>query len=294
MPGEPPAGERGPPYAFTAAYNRAVSDGRPLGVIAGSGFEALFGSEDRQRAVTSVGRFDYFRSSLGGVELVVVPRHGFDHSYPPHRVPSKAQLAGLVQLGVGRIVAMSAVGSSDERYGIGEIVIPEQFIDLTKSRVYTFYDDHAVHTDMSVPFCPQLRQELTRAAVTGGSPVIHDGGVYACTEGPRYETPAEIEMIRRLGGHLVGQSAGPEIALARELGVCYTLLTAVSNRAAGYQQRVDSRDILETVWGIGPALSDYLSVALPAAAGGGCRGPCADNDLEAGRLRSRLLDRFHR
>lgn len=268
-----------------------MSDGRPLGVIAGSGFESLFAWEGRQRAVTPAGRFDYFRSSLAGLDVVVVPRHGFDHSYPPHRVPSKAQLTGLVQLGVGRIVAMSAVGSADERYGVGEIVVPDQFIDLTKSRVYTFYDDHAVHTDMSVPFCPQLRQDLTRAAVTGGSPVIHDGGVYACTEGPRYETPAEIEMIRRLGGHLIGQSAGPEIALARELGVCYTLLTAVSNRAAGYQQRVDSRDILENVWAVGPVLSDYLSVALPAAAGGRCHGPCADNEWEAGLLRSRLLGR---
>ncbi|MDN5855381.1 MAG: S-methyl-5'-thioadenosine phosphorylase, partial [Actinomycetia bacterium] len=125
-------------------------------------------------------------------------------------------------------------------------------------------------------------------------PVVHSGGVYACTEGPRFETPAEIEMIRRFGGHLIGSSAVPEICLARELGLCYALLTVVSNRAAGYQDRVDSRDVLEAVWSVRDKLSNYLPDALLAAAGSSRAAPCTDNEHESERLRSRLLRRAER
>jgi 5'-methylthioadenosine phosphorylase len=201
-----------------------------------------------------------------------------------------AQLIGLVQMGIEKVVAMSAVGSADERFGVGDIVVPDQFIDLTRSRISTFYDHAAVHTDMTVPLCPQLRGTLLAELGDGDFPFsVHDGGTYACTEGPRYETAAEVHMIRTLGGQLIGSSAGPEIALARELGLCYALVTMVANLAAGYQQRVDSRDILETIWSNSPKMSTGLVAALRETAGSPAESPCTDNEFEAGRLRARLL-----
>jgi 5'-methylthioadenosine phosphorylase len=261
-----------------------------IGLIAGSGFEALFPvAGGPERLLTPHGRIDYYRHDLGGTQLVVVPRHGTDHSLPPHRVPSMAQLAGLVRLGVGTVVAMSAVGAADERYELGDLVLPDQFIDLTTSRRSTFYDHAAVHTDMSVPFCPRLRGML--GAALGAAATVHDGGTYACTEGPRYETPAEVRMIRILGGQLIGSSAGPEIALARELGLCYALVAMVSNRAAGFQRRVASRDILDVVWSHGPRLAHHLAGALREAAATPPEPPCTDNDFEASELRDGLARR---
>src|SRR5947209_5890285 len=100
-------------------YTTSVRNSKILGIMAGTGFEVLFDCQSpATRLLTSCGRVDYFRSSLAGLDLIIVPRHGTDHSFPPHRIPSKAQLIGLVQLGAEKIIAMSAVGSADHNYRI--------------------------------------------------------------------------------------------------------------------------------------------------------------------------------
>jgi 5'-methylthioadenosine phosphorylase len=282
---------RGAPGRPQAPRSDRLTRMRSIGLIAGSGFEALFPFERPvERMLTRHGRFDYYIHDLGGTDLVVVPRHGTDHSIPPHRIPTMAQLAGLVRIGVEKVVAMSAVGAANESYDLGDIVLPDQFIDLTTSRRSTFYDRAAVHTDMSVPFCPRLRGVL--ASALGRGATVHAEGTYTCTEGPRYETPAEVRMIKILGGHLIGSSAGPEITLARELGLCYALVAMVSNHAAGYQHRVVSRDILDVVWSHGPRLARPLADALREAAAIPTEPPCTDNAFEASELRDRLVRRI--
>ena len=111
--------------------------------------------------------------------------------------------------------------------------MPDQVIDYTVSRTNTFFDEgRVVHVDMTHPYTPSLRNRLLRAAVAAGV-AVHDGGVYGVTEGPRFETAAEIDRMERDGCAVVGMTAMPEAALARELGMEYAACAVVSNAAAG-------------------------------------------------------------
>jgi 5'-methylthioadenosine phosphorylase len=255
-----------------------------IALILGTGFEGLFQTRGSERVTTPHGRFDYQNATVGGVKVVLIPRHGLRHEIPPRRLPTKAHMLAIRSLGIRRVLAVSAVGSVDARIGRGEVVLPDQFIDLTKHRDATFYADVAVHTDFSEPFCGPLRRRVLRAAEGPNHLVIHDRGVYVGYEGPRYSTAAEISMIRGMGGDLVGQSAVQEAVLARELGLCYALIAVVSNLATGLQQRVDSRDILQSVWGQASELSDFFRAAIPGASKSSRRGFCTANSFEAQRL----------
>ncbi len=162
-------------------------------------------------------------------------RHGLDHSVPPHLVNYRANLFGLRSLGVERVVATAAVGSLNPDYGPGTLVLPDQFLDFTKSRAHTFHQGGptgVVHTDMTEPYCPDMRTIFATTAVQQGM-AVHQGGVYVATEGPRFESPAEIRAFRMLGGDVVGMTGLPEVVLARELGLCYNTLALVTNYAAG-------------------------------------------------------------
>jgi 5'-methylthioinosine phosphorylase len=261
----------------------------PIGIIAGTGFEHLFPSDDRRRMRTPFGRFDYVVARVGRHDLVVIPRHGFRHEFSPFRLPTKAHMFGFRSLGIQRVLATSSVASANDGMRPGDVVLPDQFIDLTKARDTTFYHfDVTVHTDMTEPFCNSLRSRVLAALSECGGLTVHDHGVYAAMEGPRYQTPAEIRMIRVLGGDLVGQSAVPEAVLARELGLCYALFAVVSSRAAGLQERKDSRDILDSIWSRAEPLREILNAAIPRAAISARRGRCTSNSFEAEQLFERL------
>ncbi len=168
-------------------------------------------------------------------EIVFIPRHGIKHSTPPHLVNYRANILALKRLGVENILATAAVGSLYFEFKPGQIVLADQFIDFTKSRALTFYDggEHGViHCDMTVPYCPDLRSAIMKAGQEKDFDVIN-GGVYVCTEGPRFETAAEIQMFKNFGGQLIGMTSVPEVTLARELGMCYANISIVTNFAAG-------------------------------------------------------------
>lgn len=170
-----------------------------------------------------------------GKRVAFMARHGQGHTVPPHRVNYRANIAGLKQLGVRSILATAAVGSLNRAMKPGNFVFVDQFLDFTKTRPVTFFDGEqggVVHCDFTEPYCPELRETLTRAAWELRQRAA-TGGVYACTEGPRYETPAEINMIRQLGGDLVGMTGVPEVVLAREAEMCYATIAMVTNYAAG-------------------------------------------------------------
>jgi 5'-methylthioadenosine phosphorylase len=151
----------------------------------------------------------------------------------------------LKQLGVERIIATNAVGCINSQYAPGELAVPEDIIDLTESRESTFFDlDPVIHVDMSQPYCPELRKALIDSAKEQKTRTWPNS-IMVATQGPRYETPAEIRMLSVLGGDIVGMTGAPEVFLARELQMCYSTLCFISNRAAGKQEKLSAVEVME-------------------------------------------------
>lgn len=166
--------------------------------------------------------------------IAFLARHGEGHAVPPHRINYRANLWALKSLGATRVVAVNSVGGITEDWGPRVIGVPDQLIDYTHGRAVSFWDGEgeALHVDFGEPYTPALRRALLAAAAAAGVPVV-DGGCYGATQGPRLETKAEIERLRRDGCDLVGMTGMPEAALARELGLDYACLAIVANWAAG-------------------------------------------------------------
>jgi 5'-methylthioadenosine phosphorylase len=173
-------------------------------------------------------------------------RHGNRHSIPPHKVNYRANIMSAKKLGITHIIATSAVGSMKYGLKVGDFVVLDQFIDFTKSRPSTFFEKHGnvVHVDVSSPYsksvCNALIKSLQKLRKVNYSPK----GTYVCSEGPRYETAAEIKAYRKLGGDVVGMTSFPEVVLARELGIEYGTIAVVTNLAAGMQRNLNHSDVV--------------------------------------------------
>lgn len=226
-----------------------------LAILGGSGMTQLPNLEQVRRQVI---RTPYGEPSgaltfgtLGGQAVVFLARHGYGHTIPPHAVNYRANIWALASQGVTEVIAIASVGGISANLSPGTLVVPTQIIDYTHGRQATFFDgaDGTVkHIDFTHPYTPELRQKIFRAcAACGEFPV--DGGVYATVQGPRLETAAEIDRMERDGADMVGMTAMPEAALAREAGLAYAALVVIVNWAAG---RGDSRG--------GIALGDIGSV----------------------------------
>ena len=237
-----------------------------IGLIGGSGLEELFGGAGYKSIDTPYGPVKYLVTEVEGVEVIFVPRHGPRHENPPHRVNYLGNIYALRRLGVEKVVATSAVGGIDESLHPGVMVIVDQFIDFTKRRV-TFYDEYVVHVDVSKPYCPNMNRILYSAGRDVGVGV-RLGGVYVCTEGPRFETPAEINMFRLLGASVVGMTNVPEVVLAREAGLHYSLVSIVTNYAAGMQERITAEEVVRVMDRASTGLRRLVEKALPELAGG--------------------------
>lgn len=225
---------------------------RKVALIGGTGvYEQKLLQDAAQLTVsTRYGEAVLQKGLYRGNEVFFMARHSHSHALPPHLVNYRANIAALKRLGVSAVLATAAVGSLRESMPAGSMVVIDQFIDFTKSRISTFYDGEdgkVVHTDFTEPYCPELRSALLRAACRLEQKVV-DGGCYLCTEGPRFETPAEIRMFRLLGGDLVGMTNVPEVVLAREAGLCYATVALVSNMAAGISShKLTHEEVLEAV-----------------------------------------------
>lgn len=181
---------------------------------------------------TPYGKVKVKTGEYRGKRVAFMARHGEDHSVPPHLINYRANIYGLKMLGVKSIFATAAVGSLNPDMKPRDFVFIDQFLDFTKSRPQTFVEKGVLHLDMTDPYCPALREVLIEAARSLGLS-HHTAGTYVCTEGPRFETPAEIRMFRQLGGDLVGMTSVPEVILAREAGMCYATVAMVTNFGAG-------------------------------------------------------------
>jgi len=207
-----------------------------IGVIIGSGLGALDLAIDWQAPVETgwgspsspigIGRF-------GAATVAVLARHGLDQSIAPHEVNYRANVRALRDAGVRVVIGANVVGAIEPGFAPGDIAVPEQLIDYTSGRDWTFGDTgHGIpHIDFTVPFDPQLRGCLAVAAADLG--LAPRGGVYGVTQGPRLETAAEIDRLERDGCTMVGMTAMPEAALAREAGLAYAVVAAAVNHAAG-------------------------------------------------------------
>lgn len=233
-----------------------------IAVVGGSGLEALFGKAETLRVGTPYGLPSPISTGkIDGRKIIFVNRHGNGHIIPPHRVNYRANIFALHHLEVHRVFATNAVGAINIRFKPGDFVIPNDFIDCTKSRKTTFYDSPVTHIDMSEPYCPEIRSTLAKAVEKTGN-TSWKTAVLAVTEGPRYETPAEIKMLRNLGCDVVGMTGIPEAVLSRELGMCYASLAYVSNMAAGLQNRQSVTDLTETSEKTQPVLKQVLIEAI--------------------------------
>lgn len=223
-----------------------------LALIGGSGFyqPGMLAETRTQELETPYGKTSVIIGRLNDKLIAFLARHGAGHSLLPHQLNYRANLWGLKELGIKRILATTAVGSLQPDLGPGSLVIIDQFLDFTKNRPLTFFENndvHRAHVDVTEPYCSYLRAELKAAAQRRNIPVRF-GGCYVCAEGPRYETAAEIRMYRMLGGDVVGMTGVPEVVLARELGICYANISIITNFAAGInQQPLTHKEVVEVM-----------------------------------------------
>ncbi len=224
-----------------------------LAVIGGSGLQDIPGLRRKKEVhiTTPFGEpsAPYTICSLGDRDIVFLSRHGREHTIPPHRINYRANLWGLKSLGVERIISISAVGSMNSSFRPGAIVLLDQVIDYTGgSRPSTFHDEGTViHIDLTDPFCGEMRGAILEAGRRCGVPV-HTPGTYICVNGPRLETAAEIRFFTQIGADVVGMTAMPEAALARESEICMSLLGVVTNAAAGISERkLTTTEVIETM-----------------------------------------------
>lgn len=210
---------------------------RKIGIIGGTGIynpEALRGFQV-QTIKTPYGDALCNLGTIAGNQVAFITRHGAGHKVPPHKVNYRANIWALKSLGTREIFATTAVGSLNRDMEPGHFVVCDNALDFTKSRVNTFYDTPergVAHVDFSYPYCPELRRKVINC-LKKMDIVFHEKGVYVCTEGPRFETAAEIRMFAMLGGDVVGMTNIPESLLAREAEICYTNCSIVTNMGAG-------------------------------------------------------------
>lgn len=172
---------------------------------------------------------------LSGQDTVFLARHGQGHTIPPHDVNYRANIWALKEAGASHVVAVNAVGGITKLMQSGCLVVPDQVIDYTYGRDHTFFGNEqkpVTHIDFTFPYCGELRDRILAAAKAAGVDAVANG-TYGATQGPRFETIAEIRRMERDGADIVGMTGMPETGLARELGLCYACIAVVANPAAG-------------------------------------------------------------
>lgn len=234
-----------------------------IAVIGGSGLENLYAEGEATVIGTPYGVSpDIYLHDIDGLRVAFLTRHGLNHVVPPHQINFRANITALKSLGVERIISLNAVGSLKTQTRPGDFVLVHDFIDFTKSRPSTLYEgSNVVHVDMTEPYCPQLRRIVWEAAKRSRTRLLQQA-VYVCTEGPRFESPAEIKMFQQAGADVVGMTGVPEVVLAREAEICYVSICIVTNFAAGMQNSLSSKEVHTTMIKARPRLLELLDNAI--------------------------------
>lgn len=215
-----------------------------IGIIGGSGLYNLIENPKSFDIETPYGKpsAPIEVGKINGVEVAFIPRHGKKHTIPPHKVNYRANIWALNSLGVKRIIGVNAVGSLKEELAPGHVVIPDQFIDFTRRRELTFYDGPEVyHISMADPFCPEMNREIFEVSkkIDGNS---HMGGSYVTIEGPRFSTRSESRMFRQFSD-IIGMTLVPEVNLADEMSMCYSVLATVTDYDVWSETPVEAAEV---------------------------------------------------
>lgn len=245
-----------------------------VGIIGGSGFASIpcLSQVDAVDINTPYGKpsDNLILGEIQDIEIVYLARHGEDHTIPPHKINYRANIWALKQLGVRSILALTTVGGISSDTYPGALVVPDQILDYTYGREHTFFNGEGTqvkHIDMLEPYNPELRQQILQGSEITGIDVV-DTGTYAATQGPRFETPAEICRMERDGATIVGMTGMPEAVLAKELGIAYAAISLVVNPAAGKSGREISFSEVEQALSIGKEkIISLLGVVIPQLKG---------------------------
>jgi 5'-methylthioadenosine phosphorylase len=201
--------------------------------------------------------------SIKEKKIAFIPRHGKNHTIPPHKINNRANIWALKELGVNCILAPSAVGSLRKTLAPGDLVIPDQFIDRTKLRNDTFYEGGRVcHISSADPFCPVMRTLASRIAKDLGLKV-HENGVYVCIEGPRFSTRAESKMFRTFGADVIGMTLFPECILAREMEICYVNLSMITDYDVWSEKPVSVDNVLNILKINSKKIKELITQIIP-------------------------------
>lgn len=240
-----------------------MTTAKKVALIVGTGMADFFDVRDLERRSTPYGESFMGRFTVSGRDVLLVPRHGPNYSLPPHRVNYRAVVRSIRDAQASLVIATNAVGSVNKRMKPGDFVVPDQILDFTRGRSQTFFDGNGnvVFTDVTNPYSEPVRDALCKAAKQS-KVRAHRRGTYVCTEGPRFETAAEIRMFSKLGGDVVGMTGAPEAFLAKELGLEYATLCIVTNWAAGIATKVSHAEVLEIMKRVGPIAGDVIKSAV--------------------------------
>lgn len=237
---------------------KQASENAEIAVLGGVGFNS-YGDFESIEVQTPYGEVTAYLTTIKGKRIAVIPRHAGINHIPPHKINYRSNIWAVHSLGAKRVISTNSVGSM-RGHPVGSFVVLDDFIDFTRSRPSTFYDDITVHVDVSEPYCPEIRESLKWAMEKQG--VSYTEGIYACTEGPRFETRAEIRMMSQFAD-VVGMTGIPEVTLAKELSLCYASLAIVTNQACGMTtQKLTADEVTEVVGKAQEAISAIISNAI--------------------------------
>lgn len=217
-----------------------MSNDVKIGVFGGSGFYSLLDNAEKIKVDTPFGPTSDLITvgKIEGKKVAFLPRHGEKHTLPPHKIPYKANLWAMKQLGVERIIGPCAAGSLQAYVKIGDFVISDQIVNKTFRREDTFYDGPVVtHISFADPYCPELRNLAIESLKKFGFP-YHETGTVVVIEGPRFSTRAESKYYSFQGWEVINMTQYPESVLARELEMCYVNIALITDYDVGMQGKV--------------------------------------------------------
>jgi 5'-methylthioadenosine phosphorylase len=238
-----------------------------IGVFGGSGFYSFLEDVEEVEVETPYGEpsAPITIGEVGGKRVAFLPRHGRRHELPPHRIPYRANVWGMREVGVRRIIGPNASGALTRELELGEFVVCDQFVDRTRGREDTFYDGpDTTHVSAADPYCPDLRRILLETAGELGIKA-RDGGTVVVVQGPRFSTRAESKWFQQLGWDVINMTAYPEGCLARELELCYANISMVTDYDVGVEgeEPVSHEGVVHVFNENNEKLRELLFAAIP-------------------------------
>jgi 5'-methylthioadenosine phosphorylase len=239
-----------------------------IGVFGGSGFYSFLEGTREVEVETPFGApsAPVTIGEVGGRAVAFMPRHGLKHEFPPHRVPYRANLWAMKELGVTRVLGPNACGSLQEGVKPGDFVVCDQMVDRTRDRPNTFYDGPVTtHVSFADPYCPTMREVSLAKGRELGIP-MHDRGTVVVIEGPRFSTRAESAWFKAAGWEVINMTQYPECVLARELELCYANISLITDYDVGVEgvPPVTNDDVVRVFNQNNEKLRDLLFAVIPA------------------------------